>query len=67
MSKKHCDYAKSDMTPCVIRDGDMCYGGWTPATPRCVGCGRSPEQIGVPAAADYGKTFERYVKKHARK
>ena len=41
-----CPYAHSEMTPCVIRDGDKCYGIAATDNPVCVGCGRSPAQLG---------------------
>jgi hypothetical protein len=36
-----CPYAKSDMTPCVARDGQMCVAG----NGVCVGCGNSPADM----------------------
>ena len=42
-----CPYAKSDMTPCVLRDGDVCYAESFPSgKPVCVACGRTPDQLG---------------------
>lgn len=35
-----CPYARSDMTPCYLRDGDMCIVEIR-GTPNCVGCERS--------------------------
>jgi hypothetical protein len=42
--KRDCEYAKSDMTPCVLRDGPICFAD----DGHCVGCGRTAEEIGVP-------------------
>jgi hypothetical protein len=43
-----CDFAKSDMTPCVRRDGAICYATDQHGNPICVGCERTPSQTGVP-------------------
>lgn len=42
-----CAHSKSDMTPCVIRDGAICFGMDWKDDPVCVGCGRSPGEMGV--------------------
>jgi len=47
--RKLCPYAKSDMTPCVLRDGDICWAFGFGDAPICVGCERSPRTLGVPA------------------
>lgn len=39
-----CPYAKSDMTPCVRKDGDVALDD----RGRCVGCGRLPEKSAGP-------------------
>jgi hypothetical protein len=46
-----CPWAKSDMTPCVARDGAICLSG-TPTSLRarspahvCVGCGHTPRYL----------------------
>jgi len=44
-----CPRAKSDMTPCVARDGGLAADSGDP--PVCVGCGRSPYELLVEAAA----------------
>lgn len=46
-----CPFAKSDMTPCVARDGRICLAGDPPAT--CVGCGNDPAFLIRDLAADY--------------
>ena len=38
-----CPRAKSDMTPCVARDGDICLSD--PPDPVCVGCGAKPADL----------------------
>jgi hypothetical protein len=52
---RKCEYARSDMTPCVIRDGDICYAEDGRHRPICVGCERTPEQTGVPRPKDWNK------------
>jgi hypothetical protein len=51
-----CPYAKSDMTPCVRRDGPMCFAIDSQDRPICVGCARSPDSAGVPFPPDWEKT-----------
>ena len=41
-----CPYAQSEMTPCVLKDGDKCYGMEMTDDPICVGCRRSAAQLG---------------------
>ena len=48
-----CPHAKSAMTPCVIRDGPVCYAMDSADNPICVGCERPPEVTGVPAPPDW--------------
>jgi hypothetical protein len=43
-----CQYAKSDMTPCVLKDGPVCFATDSYGFPICVGCERTPETLGVP-------------------
>ena len=66
MTKK-CQYAKSDMTPCVIKDGPVafCFGDGN--EPICVGCERGPNKIGVPRPADWDKTIKDYTKTEQRR
>jgi hypothetical protein len=47
-----CAYAKSDMTPCVRRDGAVCFALDGRDQPICVGCERTPEELGVLPPAD---------------
>ncbi len=44
----NCGYAKSDMTPCVLRDGDVCYAEDISGRPICVGCERTPKMLNRP-------------------
>jgi hypothetical protein len=39
MGTKECPRAKSDMTPCVLKDGDMAIVGNSFGHEICVGCG----------------------------
>lgn len=43
---KSCPWARSAMTPCVLRDGEISYAP-SPNDPErsCVGCGAPPEVI----------------------
>lgn len=50
-----CPYKKSDMTPCVITDGAICYAMNSRDEPICVGCERTPEQTGVARPADWAE------------
>jgi hypothetical protein len=61
---KECPYAKSDMTPCVRKDGPVCFAMDSRDEPICVGCERSPETLGVPRPADWAKTVADYKRKH---
>lgn len=61
-----CRYAKSDMTPCVRRDGDLAFAIDSGDRPICVGCEHSPEFLGVPVPADWARTVADYRKKHRR-
>ena len=60
MKTKHCSYAKSDMTPCVLRDGAVCFAMNAVDEPICVGCERAPEVIGVDKPPDWDKTVKEY-------
>ena len=46
-----CPWAKSDMTPCLARDGHLALGG-EPAV-YCVGCGNTVLYLIYDLAADY--------------
>jgi hypothetical protein len=41
-----CEFAKSDMTPCVRRDGHICWVLNSFDHPICVGCERGPKTLG---------------------
>jgi hypothetical protein len=45
----HCPHTRSDMTPCVLRDGDICWADKFDGKPICVGCERTPKELGLPA------------------
>lgn len=40
-----CHYKRTDMTPCVIEDGAICYSDATASGPLCVGCERTVEAV----------------------
>ena len=61
---KHCRYAKSDMTPCVLRDGEICFAMDANDEPICVGCERSPKTLGVPRPKDWTRTVADYKRQH---
>jgi len=49
-----CLFKRSDMTPCVIEDGPVCYSAGPPLEhngPVCVGCERDVDQITFDLAA----------------
>jgi hypothetical protein len=49
-----CPHAKSDMTPCIARDGNTALAGEYGSGRTCVGCGSDPKAlIGELAAAGY--------------
>ena len=52
LKRMKCPYAKSDMTPCVLRDGEICFAMNELEQPICVGCERTPAQLGVPYPTD---------------
>jgi hypothetical protein len=50
---RDCRYAKFDMTPCVLRDGAICFALGNNDEPICVGCERTPAQLDVPRPPDW--------------
>lgn len=59
---KFCPYAKSDMTPCVLRDGPVSFAMNPNDDPICVGCERTPEALDVAYPADWAKTVADYYR-----
>ena len=57
---KECPYAKSFMTPCVLKDGDVCFAMDANDKPICVGCERSPATLGVPFPANWKRLVAAY-------
>lgn len=55
MSTDQCPYAKSDMTPCVLKGGPNYFVMNLNKQPICIGCGRRPEVLGVPRPDDWEK------------
>jgi predicted Fe-S protein YdhL (DUF1289 family) len=67
MTIEQCPHAKSDMTPCVLKDGAICFAMDTHDEPICVGCERTPAAIGVDKPADWARTVARfYARKRPR-
>jgi hypothetical protein len=64
---KQCAYARSDMTPCVVRDGNICYAMNSRDEPICVGCERTPAQTGVPPPKDWAQQVAEYEAKSQRR
>lgn len=52
MTEPTCPRKRSDMTPCVITDGIICYTLDSFRHPICVGCEKGPEVTGVAVDAD---------------
>jgi len=49
-----CPFAKSDMTPCVARDGAICLSPSQDAPNAvCVGCGHAPSYLLADLAEEY--------------
>jgi hypothetical protein len=46
-----CPWARSDMTPCVARDGQLALSSGTEEV--CVGCGHDPEYLAEDLAEEY--------------
>ena len=67
MSEPTCPYAKSNMTPCVLRDGDICYAVSPAGNPICVGCERSPASLGREPPKDWDKTLREDQARHRRR
>lgn len=63
-AEQRCPYSKSDMTPCVRKDGPMCFAMTAADQPVCVGCGRSPEVLDVDRPADWEQQVALYHKLH---
>ena len=59
-----CKYAKSEMTPCVMKDGDICWAFGNDEKPVCVGCEHSPKFLGVPYPKNWKATVARYKAEH---
>ena len=62
--KQDCPFAKSPWTPCVIRDGTICYTLTSNDCAICVGCERGPLETDVDV--DIGK-LKRETAEYIRK
>lgn len=60
MATAQCPHAKSDMTPCVLKDGSICFAMDWMDKPICVGCERTPAQLGVDIPTDWAKQVAAY-------
>ena len=56
MPTKQCPYAKSDMTPCVLKDGATCWAIGSHDEPICVGCEHGPKTLGAPWPTGWKRT-----------
>jgi hypothetical protein len=59
-----CPYAKSTSTPCVLKDGAICFAMDSRDQPICVGCEHTPKTLGVPYPANWAKIVADYRKQH---
>lgn len=66
MPTDQCPYAKSDFTPCVLKDGPDCFCMDSSDRPICVGCERSPKTLGVDPPGDWAKQVADYYAKHRK-
>lgn len=64
MATDECPYAKSNFTPCVLKDGAVCFAMDSHDRPICVGCERTPEALGVDAPGAWEKQVAEYYAKH---
>lgn len=62
---KECRYAKSDMTPCVLKDGEICFAMDSRDEPICVGCEHGPKFLGVPFPANWERLVAAYKERQA--
>lgn len=66
ISRKDCPYARSDMTPCVLRDGAICFAMDEHDEPICVGCEKTPAALGVSRPRDWDQTVRDYYREHPK-
>jgi hypothetical protein len=60
--KKVCPRAKSDMTPCAIKDGELAIGCNSDATQfMCVGCDVSIDVLGITVTEAFKQQCRDYV------
>ena len=57
---EQCRYAKSDMTPCVKKDGPVAFAMDSRDEPICVGCEHGPKFLGVPRPPNWAKIVAAY-------
>jgi hypothetical protein len=62
-----CPYAKSPFTPCVRRDGPVCFAMNSDDQPICVGCERSPKTLGVEPPKNWDRIVADYKAKSRRR
>lgn len=54
-----CHYAKSDMTPCVLKYGSVAFAMNSRGVAICVGCERTAQALGVERPADWEQTVRK--------
>lgn len=64
MATDQCPHAKSDMTPCVLKDGPICFAMNWMDRPICVGCEKSPQTLGVDPPGDWSRQVADYYAKN---
>lgn len=55
-----CSHAKSDMTPCVLRDGSVAWAINSNDKPICVGCEKTPKVLGMIYPKGWSKIVAEY-------
>jgi hypothetical protein len=56
------------MTPCVIRDGDIAWAMMdTNDNPICIGCERTPNELGLREPKNWKKMIEDYKRNQRRR
>lgn len=55
-----CPRARSEMTPCVIKDGAIAYAISSSDTPICVGCEKGPTITGIDPPKDWAQQVASY-------
>lgn len=59
-----CQWAKSDMTPCVLKDGPVAFAMNSRDEPICVGCERHYTVLGLERPPNWDAEVAAYKKSH---